>query len=151
MQTDHRTVIRPFRPEDQDAAKRLILAGMEEHWGNIDPTLNPDLADIASHYSGGTFLLAWEEGEVVGTGALVREMERVARVVRMSVARGRRRQGIGRAILQQLLAEARQAGYRRVVLETTSTWSDAVAFYERQGFHIVGVPDGDTHFALDLD
>ncbi|MBN2003797.1 MAG: GNAT family N-acetyltransferase [Anaerolineae bacterium] len=149
--------IRPFRPQDQEAAQRLILAGLEERWGVLDPTKNPDLDDITKIYGDDVFLTAWlqndetsEETTLVGTGALIREEETVARIVRMSVARSLRRQGIGRTLLEHLFAHARAAGYRRIVLETTSTWSDAIAFYERYGFRRIGEWDGDTHFTLDL-
>ena len=43
--------IRRFRPADQDAVKALVVAGLGEHWGGVDATLNPDLDDIASHYA----------------------------------------------------------------------------------------------------
>ncbi|MCP4415536.1 MAG: hypothetical protein GY805_02870, partial [Chloroflexi bacterium] len=43
-------VIRPFHPQDQSATKQLILAGLVEHWGELDPSLNPDLNDIARSY-----------------------------------------------------------------------------------------------------
>jgi GNAT superfamily N-acetyltransferase len=138
--------ITPFSPADQGPARALILAGLEEHWGWLDPTLNPDLDDIAAAYADGVFLVARASGEVVGTGALLPEGERTARIVRMSVARGRRRSGIGSGVLDALLAHARRLGYRTIVLETTATWDDAIAFYLRHGFCIVDHCDGDTHF-----
>jgi GNAT superfamily N-acetyltransferase len=143
-------VIRPFRVEDQDAANSLILAGLVEHWGWLDPTMNPDLDDIASTYADGVFLVALQGGQVVGTGALVPEAEGVGRIVRMSVHTHLRRQGVGARILQHLCEFARQAGYQQLVLETTSTWEDAVAFYEKHGFRAIGSWDGDTHFVLPL-
>jgi GNAT superfamily N-acetyltransferase len=143
-------VIQAFHPQDQVAAKRLILAGLVEHWGYLDPSKNPDLDDIASTYADATFLIAWRGKELVGTGALVRERDRVARIVRMSVAPHMRRRGIGTAILRRLRQQAQAAGYRQIVLETTSTWVDAIAFYERNGFRAIGSRDGDTHFVLDL-
>jgi GNAT superfamily N-acetyltransferase len=143
-------LIRPFRYEDQAAARGLILDGLVEHWGFLDPSKNPDLDDIASTYAAGTFLVAWQGDELVGTGALVREAEGVARIVRMSVAVHVRRRGIGTLILEHLCGEAQAAGYAQIVLETTSTWEDAVAFYQRNGFRVIGSRDGDTHFVLDL-
>ena len=142
--------IHPFTPADQAAVRSLILAGLEEHWGILDPTLNPDLDDIAASYAGAIFLTAWQDGALVATGALVHEAAGVARVVRMSVDRRRRRSGIGRRILNALLDQARSQGYHRIVLETTATWADAVAFYLRCGFQVTGCRDGDVHFALDL-
>jgi ribosomal protein S18 acetylase RimI-like enzyme len=142
--------IREFRPEDQVAAKQLVLAGMKERWGTIDPTKNPDLENISSTYAEGTFFTAWQNGKLVGTGAIVQESAVVARIVRMSVAAHLRRRGIGREILQHLTDSARSSGYRKVVAETTSTWTDAIAFYRSCGFRVVGSWDGDTHFVLDL-
>ena len=60
-------VIRPFRPEDQAAAKSLILAGLEAHWGFLDPTRNPDLDDITSTYAGATFLLSGCDPQIRST------------------------------------------------------------------------------------
>lgn len=138
--------IRCFQPTDQEAARALILAGMEEHWDTIDPTLNPDLDDIGAHYAYGVFLIAEREGKIVGTGALLPEDERTGRVVRMSVASDARRQGLGSRILKRLINEARVRGYQHLVLETTSTWDEAIAFYRHHGFRVVGRRDGDTHF-----
>ena len=143
-------VIRPFRPQDQAAAHRLIVTGLATHFGFLDPTANPDLDNIGSTYADGTFLLAWQGDEVIGAGALVHEEKGIARIVRMSVARSLQRRGLGTLILRRLLAEARTAGYRQVVLETTSTWDEVIAFYKRNGFRVIGSWDGDTHFLLDL-
>jgi len=142
--------ILPLCRKDQAPARRLILSGLAERWGHLDPTKNPDLDDIATVYAGTTFLLAWDGDELVGTGALIHEVAGAARIVRMSVAAARRRQGIGSLILRHLLAAARAAGYRQVTLETTSTWHDAIAFYQRHGFREIGAWDGDTHLLLDL-
>jgi GNAT superfamily N-acetyltransferase len=145
--------IRRLRPEDRAAARELVLTGLEERWGSLDLTMNPDLDDMASAYAGATFLVA-ERGPgdgLVGTGALVYEAEGVDRIVRMSVAAGARRKGVGSRILNGLLESARGAGYRRVVLETTETWTNAIAFYERRGFREVGRRDGEVHLALDIE
>lgn len=104
---DHPIDIRPFCPADQSAARTLILAGLQEHWGTLDLTLNPDLDDIVRHYADGVFLTAWQAGALVGTGALIPEAPGVSRVVRMSVDRRCRRGGIGRRILTGLIDYAR--------------------------------------------
>jgi len=143
-------VIEPFAPADQTAARTVILAGLEERWGVLDPSLNTDLDDIATHYAAGVFLVARCRGELVGTGALIPEGEGIGRIVRMSVVRRLRRRGIGARILRALLDAARRDGYHTLVLETTETWDDAIAFYLSQGFCIVGRRGGDVHFELAL-
>src|SRR3712207_405159 len=115
--------IRPFVPGDQLAARRLILHGLGERWGWIDETRNPDLDDIAAHYvAPGHYFVVVEWGdELIGTGALVAEGAGGAvagRIVRMSVAREHRGRGLGRALVEHLLDEARRRGYRRVLVET---------------------------------
>ena len=142
--------IRPFQPTDQQAAQQLILTGLAEHWGSLDPTLNPDLDDIATNYAHGTFLVAVLDGEVVGTGAIVPENEN-GRIVRMSVAKAKRRQGIATVILNALIQIAQENQYQQIVLETTSTWEDAISFYQRSGFTITHHADGDTHFTRSTD
>jgi ribosomal protein S18 acetylase RimI-like enzyme len=143
-------IFRPFKPEDQAAAKTLILAGLKEHWGTLDPTLNPDLNDIAQTYANATFLVAWQGDKIIGTGALVPRENGVAEIVRMSVAADQRRKGIGRQILQKLCEQAKRNGYKRLVLETTETWTEVIEFYQRFGFQITHYLDGDVYFALDL-
>ncbi|MCP4417133.1 MAG: GNAT family N-acetyltransferase, partial [Chloroflexi bacterium] len=138
-------VIRPFHPQDQSATKQLILAGLVEHWGELDPSLNPDLNDIARSYREQTFLLAVQGETIVGCGALVKEGEN-GRIVRMSVSQNQRRLGIGRLLLKELQIAAQQRRFPKIVLETTQTWQDAITFYQAHGFQIVGHRNGDTHF-----
>ena len=120
--------IQPFQPEDQADVKALVLAGLVDHWGVLDPSKNPDLNEIAVSFAHATFLVAHCRGRIVGTGALLPRDNGVGEVVRMSVARDLRRRGIGRLILGCLLDQARAAGYRRIVLETTETWHAVIAF-----------------------
>lgn len=145
------TTIRTFRPEDQEAARALILRGLAERWGELDETMNPDLDNIARHYTDGVFLVAVSAGQIVASGALIPESEGVGRIVRMSVARSRRRQGLGRRMLYALCERARAVGYRQLVLETTATWADAIAFYRAHGFRPLGERAGDMHFVLELE
>lgn len=142
--------ILPFEPENQVAVKELILSGLVEHWGWLDPTKNPDLEDIAAHYADGLFLVAWHHQELIGCGALIPRSAKTAEIVRMSVAKTWRRQGIGRLILQQLCDLAQDQGYTQVVLETTASWQAVIQFYLSYGFRITHFLDDDVYFALDL-
>ena len=49
-----------------------------------------------------------------------------------------RRRGIGSALMKTILAEAVQAGARMAVLETQSCNENAIAFYRKNGFEIIG-------------
>ena len=51
---------------------------------------------------------------------------------------GERRRGVGRALMNALLGEARAASARMAVLETQSCNESAIAFYRKCGFEIIG-------------
>jgi GNAT superfamily N-acetyltransferase len=144
--------IRDFRPEDQATVRALVLAGLGDHFGTIDETLNPDLDDIASAYvvHGARVVVAEFAGAIVGAGTLVEADPGVGRLVRMSVARGQRGRGIGRSLVNCLLDEARGRGWRRVLVETTDDWQDAIGLYRACGFQTEGFRDGDIHMYLDM-
>ncbi len=129
-------VIRSFQARDQISARQLIQAGLGEHFGCIDPSRNQDLTDIQASYvaRGHTFVVAEIEGELVGTGALVTESPEAARIVRMSVTKAHRRQGIGRAIVAYLVLEAGRKGFRLIRVETNHGWVDAISLYRHCGF-----------------
>lgn len=152
MAIDDSIHIRPFRPTDQAQTRKLILAGLKEHWGTLDPAFNHDLKDITKNYAEAVFLVAEDTKtlRIVGSGALVPRGEGVAEVVRMSVAKPLRRVGLGTRILQALIDHARAQGLQQVILETTETWAEVVAFYQRFGFRITHHQDGDVYFAFDL-
>lgn len=145
--------LRAFAPDDQPAARALILEGLGERFGFIDETRNPDVDDIAAHYltPGHLFLVAELAGVVVGTGALLFEDDgATCQLARVSTRRDLRRQGIARLIVAALLAEARQRGRRRAWVETNETWHEAIALYQRLGFTITERRDGLVFLALRL-
>jgi len=142
--------ILPFQPEDQTEVKNLVLAGLSEHWGTLDPSKNPDLNDIGLTYANAVFLIAWQDKKIIGTGALVPRSIDTAEIVRMSVVADMRRNGIGGMILQRLCENAKSKGYKQLVLETTDTWHEVIEFYKKFGFQITHYLDGDVYFALDI-
>ncbi len=152
MPLDDSILIRPFRWADQTQTRKLILAGLKEHWGVLDPAFNHDLKNITQQYADAVFLVAEDTKaqRIVGSGALVPREPGVAEIVRMSVDKTLRRSGLGTRILQTLIDYARGLGLQRVFLETTETWHEVIAFYQRFGFQRTHTQDGDVYFAFDL-
>ena len=145
-------LIRGFRPQDQETVKRLILQGLGEHFGRINPALNPDLNDIDRNYiqAGHCFVVAKVAGEIVGTAALVSEGSGVGRIVRVTVAPAQRRAGLGRMLVEHLLETAVERGVKQVLVETNLDWYDAIRLYERCGFREYGRDEESVHFSLAL-
>ncbi|MFZ1040073.1 MAG: GNAT family N-acetyltransferase [Anaerolineales bacterium] len=142
--------IKPFQPEDQAMAKNLILAGLAEHWDELDLSKNLDLNDITSTYASGAFFVAWFRDEIVGTGALIPHSAGIAQIVRMSVAPAMRRKRVATQILHHLIQYAQDHGYQKIVLETTKDWHEAIEFYLHNNFRITHYSNGDVYFVLDF-
>ncbi|MEP7104754.1 MAG: GNAT family N-acetyltransferase [Chloroflexota bacterium] len=82
----------------------------------------------------GAFLVARQDGRVVGCGGISRLDADTAEVRRMYVAPAARGQGISRVILEQLLRQARGLGYRQARLETGNRQPEAIGLYRSAGF-----------------
>ena len=82
----------------------------------------------------GAFLIASRAGEAVGCGAIRRIEARTGEIKRMYVKPELRGNGIGRALLEALEAEAQTLDLSRLVLETGDRQPEAIALYERAGF-----------------
>jgi len=82
----------------------------------------------------GRLLVAIAGAEVVGVGALKPVDSTVVEIKRMYVRPQARGQGIGRAILERLLADARAIGYQVARLETATFMREAHALYRSLGF-----------------
>jgi GNAT superfamily N-acetyltransferase len=89
----------------------------------------------------GRLLVARAGSEVVGVGALKPVDLTVAEIKRMYVRPHARGQGLGRAILERLLADASAVGYQVARLETATFMREAHALYLSLGFRDVPIFD----------
>ena len=139
-------IVLPAHPSEYAAVKALIIQGLTQRWGKYDASFNPDLEHFADSYQQAVVLVAKIDDLMIGCGVLLKEVDTVGRIVRMTVSADHQRTGVGRKILAALLAAAQAAGREELLLETTSTWQSAVAFYTACGFVPVKMEDGDQHF-----
>ena len=132
-------LIRKFESKDQIPAKALIYAGLEQYFGFIDETLNPDLDDIASSFADGCFLIGEIDEVLVATGGYKPVDDGTVKIERVFVHSKFRRHGFASQLFTALISEAKKVGYNRVVLETTSDWDNAIEFWLRNGFRITHI------------
>lgn len=92
----------------------------------VPPEIEMDEHDAACLHA-----LAYARGRAVGTGRLLPD----GHIGRMAVLKESRALGVGGAILERLVDEARRRGMRQVVL---SAQTHALGFYRRHGFREVG-------------
>ncbi len=79
-----------------------------------------------------TFVIAEIDGRLVGCGSLTRLGHDLVEIRSLGVSDGYKGQGIGKALVNSLLHEAKQQGIPKVMALTYE-----VAFFERNGFTVV--------------
>lgn len=119
-------------PLDSDAARRLI-AELDAYLNSLYPP-EDNFVDLPS---ADVFLVARDDGEPVGCGAVRLLDAGTAEVKRMYASPSVRGTGVAWRLLQQLETFARERGAERLVLETGPRQLDAIALYERSGFTVI--------------
>ena len=103
-----------------EASRIRLTVFVEEQ--RVPPEIEMDDNDAACVHA-----LAYAQGRAVGTGRLLPD----GHIGRMAVLRESRSLGVGGAILERLVEEARRRGMKQVVL---SAQTHALGFYRRHGF-----------------
>jgi N-acetylglutamate synthase-like GNAT family acetyltransferase len=79
-----------------------------------------------------------EDGKLAGAASLRWNKEPVE-IVELAIAKERHGQGLGRRMIEFLLAEARQRGKSQVFVGTANSSIGNIAFYQKCGFRIDSV------------
>ncbi len=82
----------------------------------------------------GCLLLARTGGQPVGCVAIRDQGDNVCEMKRLYVKPQHRRSGLGRRLADAAIGHARQLGYRRMVLDTLPSMTEAKFLYESLGF-----------------
>jgi putative acetyltransferase len=87
-----------------------------------------------------TFWSGWDEGELLGCGALMELGPRHGEIKSMRTTRAHLRRGVARAMLKHIIGEARRRGYARLSLETGTNpaFMPARELYASFGFEYCG-------------
>jgi putative acetyltransferase len=129
----------------REAQTAIDIAHVRELFLEYQSTLGVDLcfqgfaeelAALPGHYArpAGRLLLASSESAVLGVVAMRPILDRDCEMKRLYVRASGRGGGLGRQLTQALIKEARLAGYRRVLLDTLPTMTEAQKIYRSMGF-----------------
>jgi GNAT superfamily N-acetyltransferase len=161
-------MVRPIQPEELAEAKRVYyqvvyefmppaqtleeMIALSDAWEGMN-----DLKDVQAQYveMGGAFLVALLDGRLVGTGGFRRyEVVGYCELKRIALLPHARGQGLGYALIHDLIQRARAMGYARMILWTNRyVLTRAVDIYRRIGFVEVehpGADEEDIWMELDL-
>jgi putative acetyltransferase len=127
-------------PEEVEAVRRLFLEYQESLGVDLCfQGFDRELAELPGEYvpPGGRVLVARVNGEAVACVALRRLEEGTCEMKRLYVRPSQRGLGLGRALAEAVIAEARGVGYERMRLDTLPSMTEAARLYERLGFRDV--------------
>ncbi len=117
-----------------------IAALLQEHLAemrSITPLESKHALDLESlRVPEITFWTVWDDDQLVGCGAIKRLDAEHAELKSMRTARDRQGGGVGSALLEHILAQARWMGFTRMSLETGSAefFEPAHRLYQKFGF-----------------
>lgn len=122
-----------YIPQVRDLIKAYTDAlGRDLSFQNIDE----ELQDPARKYTApnGELLVAVEDGRLLGMVAYHRHSDVRCEMKRLYVCPEARGKHLGSALVAAIIAHARQAGYREMVLDTLVPMQAAISLYKRHGF-----------------
>nr|WP_298659491.1 GNAT family N-acetyltransferase [uncultured Flavobacterium sp.] len=133
--------LRQFEEQDKEAIIKLHIEGLKQSGSFIDDQksrkqLDRDLQDIYDTYidKGGEFFVAKINDKIVGMGALRKIDESTAEIKRMRVNPKFQGKGIGGLILDRLIKKAKEIGYKKLILDTSTKQIVAQNLYKSRGF-----------------
>ncbi|WP_008310035.1 GNAT family N-acetyltransferase [Leptolyngbya sp. PCC 6406] len=149
--------IREIQAADNGAIAAIIRQVLTEFGANCGGFAwsDPELEDLARAYAkpGYAYFVAIAGDQVVGGAGIAPfpcEYPDLCELQKMYLLPEWRGQGLGRALMDQVVAIARDYGYHGCYLETFRTMTGAMAFYERSGFRPQAQPLGNSgHHACD--
>jgi putative acetyltransferase len=124
-------------PREWDEAQRLVR--------EYAASLNVDLAfqnfahelqHFTTEYAAptGAFILAEDAGQYVACIGLRQFSEGIGEIKRLYVAPAARGRGLGRLLVERIIADARQIGYGSLLLDTLPFMKEAQSLYVALGF-----------------
>ena len=148
--------IKGITPDQIPEAKRVILSVAQNYYQwphSLEEIIRQfdergalqDVDHVQMYYLNrqGMFLVALDEGQVIGTGALGRVDDQIAELKRLWLLEAYHGRGIGYRLVQELLAFAQATGYKYIRLLTERGQSRAVHFYQRIGFQFTPCSSND--------
>jgi len=129
-------IIREFIPGDEPAFRRLNEEWIVRLFDSLESRDAELIRDPRRHIldPGGRIFFAILRGETVGCCALLAGHPGEYEVAKMAVTESCQGAGIGRRLLERVIAEARASGAARLSLETNSKLTPAIRLYESVGF-----------------
>ena len=144
--------VRRIKPEERDQVRDLITSVMQEEFPQESPAYEyRDLDDVLAHYSGDreTFLVAEQDGAIIGTVAIKEDGPDTALLRRIFVHKDYRGRGYGKRLLRSAMEFCFERQYKNVTFRGTDRMQNALQLCLKSGFEEQDVAElGDFNLIL---
>lgn len=121
-------------PPDSPDARACVAAYFAELAARFEGGFDLGTKGYTDPKDSGTFYLAWRAGAPIACGALKTIDPGTVEIKRMWVSPEARGQGVAKALLAALEAEAARLGAVRIILDTNKALVEAHTFYRKAGY-----------------
>ena len=116
----------------------LVYGILKEYDLKPDPEATDiDLKNIEQSYferGGAFYVLEEEDGAIIASYGLYLIDKQTCELRKMYLHSSYRGKGLGKLLLEDALAKARQIGFKKMTLETASVLKEAISLYKSYGF-----------------
>lgn len=145
-------------PEDLGIVQTIFREYAEDLGFDLGfQNFDQELASLPGKYCApkGCLLLAWHEQQVVGCVAFRPIDDHTCEMKRLFVKPGLRSLKLGRQLVESICHQAREQGYRKMLLDTLPSMKAAIKIYESFGFkpvepYVFNPFEGAMFLGLDL-
>jgi putative acetyltransferase len=150
--------IRHIKPGDDAELAIIVRSTLKEFGANKPGTVYFD--ETTDHLSqvfrvpGSVYYVADYKGEIIGGGGIFPSPGLhgdTCELVKMYLLKKARGLGLGKLLIEKCIAFAREAGYKKIYIETMPELKQALKVYEKFNFQYINQPLGNTgHFGCDV-
>ncbi len=142
-----------YTPGDENELIVLVTAVLAEYNFKFDQKLDADMYNIEETYinAGGLFLVAKDDGRVVGCAGVRRISDDLAELRRIYLYPEYRISGVGMKLAEKALNFCRQKRFNKIVLDTTERNRAAIVFFTKLGFTVIKKEGEKIFYEMRLD
>ena len=151
-------MLRTIQPGDNAVLAKIIRNSLEEFNANKPGTVyfddTTDNLSIVFTVAKSIYFVAEENGIILGGSGVYPTAnlpEGTCELVKLYLSPAARGKGIGKLLMEQCFAAAKNFGYKKMYLETMPELIIAVPMYEKMGFSYLDMPQGNSgHCGCDI-
>jgi len=129
--------IRKARHGEEEQILALVKEVLSAYDLSIDPEVtDKDISNLEVYYfnNQGWFAVIEDNSVIIGSYGIFKINESTCELRKMYLLSRHQGHGLGQKMMEDAFAQARQLGYKEMILETNTLLTKAIALYKKYGF-----------------